>query len=1272
MAKLNREITLAANTGSDTLQEVISTHAQSFNAINVATALHRLSRLHPSDNVARGPLVQSASLQVLLLRTVEVLRQTTTECDSKAVSTIAYSLAGLGVRDADVAKSVVEASLKRLSGFDRQGVANLTWALSKLPKVEKRASLARKLALLARDLVWHFLPQELCNVLWALCKLGVRDNKLMSLASEAVRGNLERFTPQGLSTLAAAFARAGVFVEALLDEIGEQAQARVMEFNVRDAAQLVWSHAKFKLCREPLLQQLCNRAASLVEGEGAEIVVSFLWSFGTLRWVPDKRFMKSLASRAIALVPKLGAHRSVRLLTALAKLAFHKSSQLTCLTESLQESLELLHPRMGAQEVGISAWALATLKPRGWKKLLGKLVSRASDDEVLPDLTWWSIAHLEFAIRAALQKAPNCKPLAAAPELLQLLTHRCEEQVEQIQEASRVFQDAPLVAAAACEPWGRFKCASGKTALVFGPGRHVRRSLQRSGFQVTQWYRYALGMKKAQAWPPSGVFDAAAMKYPDSYEAFEYALHAVAASLPLGAPTWVYGDVQEGVLSTTRAIKGLFKLLEIQEDGDARVVFLKRTNGQARACLESWFKEDTVTLATTARKWWSMPGLFAGGFVDVMSRFLLDTMEKVWNTESSERPGWSSSRQCKVLDFASGTGVLAAGLSSLLPGKNELWLIDADSVALQAASKNLPDAHTVLADGFKGVQTADKPLQPCHLIVSNPPVHQGHADDLRVLIELLEQAPHWLLKDGEMWLVTQEHIPTGRLFDMATGSHLKCEITTYATEDGRFVVWRATYQPASRKRKLETDTEWESATERSECLLFWRVRPVWAQGSEAPPEYELWVDFRAQRNVKLGELAATSLLQPPKVKEDLLNLAKGLQQKFDSIGVELPKGKLISGVMVDKQFVQEALHRQAIQLAADADSLAMEAADVSTSTDHCLQNLEELAERLKKIVLQGTNGTASDRQSLAAQAGHSARVSQHPISRMDHSSRRAVLMERIALAEKRRAAAEDEAKLARLETMNRLAEMHRNDHRRLGDASGSSMSSWKAEFEAFLGKQRAHADKLARETQNETTTKLAESLASATSAVEASTPDARKYMQTLLNLTRALAALEAVREMQVPVYTASKEVEGERLEGNAFFVCSAEDGMPIACLAPQQIRLSSQQPHAAEEVWGFAEESMSKAEREQKEAEEMKQYEAGLKDPSKYVMPPRKRMRELLGLPPEKKTVSKGQLLAKTLPPDALLWGRALMQRFKEKGGSVSYNLKVDRERKAACTRVRH
>ena len=239
MSRLNREITLAANKGSDALQGVIAASSHAFNAINVATALHRLSRLHASDNLAKGPLSDNAAFQALLLRTVSVLGQSARECDAKAVSTIAYSLAGLGVRDTEVAQAVVAASLVRLHDLDRQGVANLTWALSKLPKTDSKAKLARKLALRARDLIWDFLPQEICNVLWALSKLRVRDTKLMSLASEAVKGNLANFTPQGLATLSASFARAGVFVESLLDEVGAQAQARLTELNVRDAAQIV-------------------------------------------------------------------------------------------------------------------------------------------------------------------------------------------------------------------------------------------------------------------------------------------------------------------------------------------------------------------------------------------------------------------------------------------------------------------------------------------------------------------------------------------------------------------------------------------------------------------------------------------------------------------------------------------------------------------------------------------------------------------------------------------------------------------------------------------------------------------------------------------------------------------------------------------------------------------------------------------------------------------------------------------------------------------------
>lgn len=153
----------------------------------------------------------------------------------------------------------------------------------------------------------------------------------------------------------------------------------------------------------------------------------------------------------------------------------------------------------------------------------------------------------------------------------------------------------------------------------------------------------------------------------------------------------------------------------------------------------------------------------------------------------------------------------------------------------------------------------------------------------------------------------------------------------------------------------------------------------------------------------------------------------------------------------------------------------------------------------------------------------------------------------------------------------------------------------------------------------------------------------------------AQEVLEEVKDLQIPVYTACKEVEGESMQGNSFFVCKAADGEPVACLAPKQIRLSSTQPHAAEDVYGFEEEG-TKAEREKEEADEMDRYREGLKDPDKYVLPPRKRMRELFGLPPEPRKPDKNQLMAKTLPPDALLWGRALMDR--QRSGKVGYNLK--------------
>ena len=70
--------------------------------------------------------------------------------------------------------------------------------------------------------------------------------------------------------------------------------------------------------------------------------------------VPNRKLLKAIVTQATEKASSFGAHRSVRLLTALAKLAFlDQSVELGDLTAALAANIQLLHMRMGAQEVGI-------------------------------------------------------------------------------------------------------------------------------------------------------------------------------------------------------------------------------------------------------------------------------------------------------------------------------------------------------------------------------------------------------------------------------------------------------------------------------------------------------------------------------------------------------------------------------------------------------------------------------------------------------------------------------------------------------------------------------------------------------------------------------------------------------------------------------------------------------------------------------------------------------------------------------------------------------
>ena len=107
-------------------------------------------------------------------------------------------------------------------------------------------------------------------------------------------------------------------------------------------------------------------------------------------------------------------------------------------------------------------------------------------------------------------------------------------------------------------------------------------------------------------------------------------------------------------------------------------------------------------------------------------------------------------------------------------------------MAVEAAKTNVKAARAVfLADGWPTKVKAGR--RKFDAIVSNPPVHKGQCDDLRVVWALLEGGAARLAAGGVLWVVAQCHVPVGAL---AAAAHGYASIKPLRAEGGRFIVWR--------------------------------------------------------------------------------------------------------------------------------------------------------------------------------------------------------------------------------------------------------------------------------------------------------------------------------------------------------------------------------------------------------------------------------------------------------------------------------------------------
>ena len=184
-----------------------------------------------------------------------------------------------------------------------------------------------------------------------------------------------------------------------------------------------------------------------------------------------------------------------------------------------------------------------------------------------------------------------------------------------------------------------------------------------------------------------------------------------------------------------------------------------------------WLALDTPR--RNAAGYWSRPGLFAWDRIDAASALLAAHLPR-------DLAG-------HVADLGVGYGFLASEVIARCPGATALDGFEAEQRALEPAQRNLAEAqeragrHVAVALHWHDVTTGLPGRYDA--IVSNPPFHQGRADQPELGRAFIAAAARALTPHGQLWLVANRHLPYE-----ATLTALFSEVRAVADEGGFKVI----------------------------------------------------------------------------------------------------------------------------------------------------------------------------------------------------------------------------------------------------------------------------------------------------------------------------------------------------------------------------------------------------------------------------------------------------------------------------------------------------
>jgi hypothetical protein len=269
----NKTIT-AATVVSD-ITDLMYLYGNQFNAVNIATSLHRLASQFRFD-VKR----YSEAIRIVLDRARE------TNFDGFSPRELANVVWAMAKTEMPCKEEVFEhVSRKAITSFTDteytpQAIANLLWGMAKagLPN----AGLFDHLSQIAvRTGLRGFNAQNLSNTLWALSTAQLPNAELFNMIGDfivAEHNNLKGFSPQNMANAVWAMAKVNLPHIGLFELISTKAtESRLAGFKPQEIANLVWAMSVCRLTKVDLLAETLREIVSLTEWKPQEIA-NLVWA----------------------------------------------------------------------------------------------------------------------------------------------------------------------------------------------------------------------------------------------------------------------------------------------------------------------------------------------------------------------------------------------------------------------------------------------------------------------------------------------------------------------------------------------------------------------------------------------------------------------------------------------------------------------------------------------------------------------------------------------------------------------------------------------------------------------------------------------------------------------------------------------------------------------------------------------------------------------------------------------------------------------------------